>query len=545
MGFPLLSRRTCTRCLTLTRTLATSHPPRLFPPGHIAFAIDIDGVLLRGPEPHPSAKRALAKLQENDIPFILLTNGGGISEAARCEDLSSKLDFPIAPSQLIQSHTPVKGFAEVYETVLVVGGEGENCRKVAEEYGFKNVFIPEDFYATDPGISPFSTSLPPEYARNVPRGTKIDAIFVFNDPRDWALNAQLVIDLIRSDNGVYGTLAEPQAKEHIPTYFTNTDLVWASQYHIPRLGQGAFKFVVEALAHRFPMPVGGPRLRPIGKPSSHTFRYAQKLLTEALVAKLKEKSPELEFNEVTHGLASADALADAAAAEVATSPPPADHISETTSEEESSPNTEVEAAAAQVATSPPPADPTSETTPEEESSPNTEVEAAAAPDTANHPPSKPPRQPAILKRVYMIGDNPESDVLGANRASYQGTSWWSLLVRSGVWREPQPTRNPIAIVDDVLAAVDWAMENEQKIKDGVELKEYPRAPPWWTPGWKKGKFYKTKRFTPGSGEAKAGEGKGGESADSKKKKTDKAMKGVKGDDALGKKADGEGGSDSV
>ncbi|CAZ85713.1 unnamed protein product [Tuber melanosporum] len=437
MSFLLLSKRMPTRCIPLARTLVTSRPPKVFTPGRFGIAFDIDGVLLRGLDPHPSAKTALTKLQENDIPFILLTNGGGISEVARCEDLSSRLDFPIAPSQLVQSHTPAKNYTKFYETILVVGGEGENCRKIAEEYGFKNVFIPDDFYATDPHISPFSTSPPPAYARNVPKGTKIDAIFVFNDPRDWALSTQVIIDFLRSDNGVYGTLAEPGHMKPVPTFFTNSDIVWASTYHMPRLGQGAFKEAVLSIFPRIPGATGGAHLRSLGKPTTPAFRYAQRLLEQNLVAKLKATSPEF--------------------------------------------------------------------------------------------------------RVYMIGDSPDSDIRGANRARINGTVWWSILVRSGVWREPYHAKSPIAIVDDVLAAVDWAMENEQKIKDGVALEKYPSN---LRPGFRQ---LRRKGLVRGSspdsgGKVEVGDIGGEESA--RLEKTDGAMK-EKGDGALeGKRANGESGSHS-
>lgn len=47
----------------------------------IAFAFDVDGVLLRGPEAIAGARESLQYLRDNNIPFILLTNGGGSLEA--------------------------------------------------------------------------------------------------------------------------------------------------------------------------------------------------------------------------------------------------------------------------------------------------------------------------------------------------------------------------------------------------------------------------------------------------------------------------------
>lgn len=74
-----------------------------------------------------------------------------------------------------------------------------------------------------------------------------------------------------------------------------------------------------------------------------------------------------------------------------------------------------------------------------------------------------------LERVYMVGDNPESDIAGANEyRSESGTEWKSVLVKTGVW---SPERGggvevlkgrfkPDAVVDDVREAVRWALERE-------------------------------------------------------------------------------------
>ena len=97
----------------------------------------IDGVLMRSCKPIPGARQTLAHLQQHKIPFILLTNGGGVHESDRAMDLSQKLGVPLDESILIQSHTPFAAMAEKEELknspVLVVGGAGDNCRRVAEQ----------------------------------------------------------------------------------------------------------------------------------------------------------------------------------------------------------------------------------------------------------------------------------------------------------------------------------------------------------------------------------------------------------------------------
>jgi ribonucleotide monophosphatase NagD (HAD superfamily) len=66
----------------------------------------------------------------------LLTNGGGKHESERVADLSSKLGVTIDTGMFVQSHTPFADMDHYKDkTVMVVGGESDKCRAVAEAYG--------------------------------------------------------------------------------------------------------------------------------------------------------------------------------------------------------------------------------------------------------------------------------------------------------------------------------------------------------------------------------------------------------------------------
>jgi len=62
-----------------------------------------------------------------------------------------------------------------------------------------------------------------------------------------------------------------------------------------------------------------------------------------------------------------------------------------------------------------------------------------------------------LPNVYMVGDNPQSDIAGAVAAD-----WYSILVQTGVFDPQQgpPSPRPTHVVDDVEAAVKWAIGRE-------------------------------------------------------------------------------------
>ncbi|POS78526.1 HAD superfamily hydrolase [Diaporthe helianthi] len=388
-----------------------------------AFAFDIDGVLLHTSKPIPGATETLRFLQRNNIPFILLTNGGGKPEAERVADLAEKLGVELDVSNFVQSHTPFQRLLDpdvdlgyplleqyleqslgrkrftAKDTVLVLGSDASKARRIANGYGFESVVTPGDILKACPEIFPFDPlrefydrqeTLPlpkPIYnpkadpAMRLEDCLKIDGILTFNDPRDWAVDVQLITDLMLSHRGYLGTFSSKnndrtpprdkwwQSDGQPPIIFSNVDLQWSTGYHMSRLGQGSFRGAVRQTMKSL---ARGWRLRDVktfefGKPSGPTYAYAW---------------DTLERYRRRLGL----------------------------------------------------------------------------PD---------------LKAVYMVGDNPSSDIAGAltwnsclEKQKSPGPYWKSCLVRTGVWREDVAPidrlyNKPTHAVDDVRAAVQRALD-EQK-----------------------------------------------------------------------------------
>ncbi|KAE9967850.1 hypothetical protein EG328_007942 [Venturia inaequalis] len=396
-------RRTIPTCARRRRDYSQpSTPPKPIP--DFAFAFDIDGVLLRSHDPIPRAHEALSLLQQEKIPFILLTNGGGKTEAARVEELQERLKIPLDVSMFVQSHTPFADLDQYKDkTILVLGGEEDKCRLVAENYGFKSVVVPGDIFVAHPEIWPFSSQFLPfykEFARPLPKpihptdpsqSLKIDAIFVYNDPRDWGLDATLILDLLLSREGIMGTFSSKNGDTTLPNcgyqsdgqpklYFSNPDLWWAAKYRLPRLGQGGFRESLEGLwaattqeadrtNHGQKIPL---EKQVIGKPYQYTYAFAEGRLVKHREAMVRGES----F-------------------------PPIVKAGET------------------------------------------------------------PPAPSPLKRVYMVGDNPESDIRGGNNyKSPLETEWHSILVETGVHNKgSEPRWKPKQIVGDVYDAVQWALKS--------------------------------------------------------------------------------------
>ncbi|ODV89925.1 hypothetical protein CANCADRAFT_147776 [Tortispora caseinolytica NRRL Y-17796] len=349
-------------------------------PTSLAFAFDIDGVLVRGKRALDHGRQAIQHLNSVKVPYILLTNGGGKTERARTEELSRLLETDIPEHILVQSHTPIRslfdpdvlvdrldGKGKRHRRVLVVGGAANSCAEVAKSYGYKDVVTPSQIYAACRAIWPFS-QLTEEQLLKIPErqmwtfragpgaipeppdNVAIDGILVFTDPRDWGLDAQVVLDYLRSDRGLLGTISDGA---HVPIFFCNDDLVFANDYAQPRLGNGAFREMVKSLYRRLS---GGTELvdTVIGKPYKTTYDYAAKVLAD--------RRAELHGN----GL--------------------------------------------------PPLDP---------------------------------------DRIYMVGDNPASDITGG-----RAYGWHTILVRTGVFRDGQYTADANIISDSVSDAVNYGMSRE-------------------------------------------------------------------------------------
>lgn len=353
--------------LTFARHLETFQPNvRPIDVPSLAFALDIDGVLLQGSRVLPEAKRALALLEnENNslgikIPYILMTNGGGIGEAERCAKLTQQLGVNIRPTQFLQSHTILKALSPKFanDPVLVLGGKFDNVRRVAEGYGYRKAYTTADVLAWNPSLWPFHDLSPAELQITKVvdfSKTRFSAVFVFHDPRNWALDVQILCDVINS-NGFLGNpspSSNDKAVEPIELVFCNPDLVWRSDFHHPRLGQGAFKETFQAV---FKALTGSTYpYTQYGKPTKATFKFAESLLADNMEELCGRRTP--------------------------------------------------------------------------------------------------------LPHIYMIGDNPASDIAGANAAN-----WSSVLVHTGVF-DPSagpPSHRPTREAPDVEAAVRWAIEKEMK-----------------------------------------------------------------------------------
>lgn len=127
-------------------------------------AFDVTGVLLKSKKAIPKAKEALMLLKERQIPFILLTNAGGRTEAARAKQTNDILGTDILSKEnVIQSHTPMQLIYKLLELdnklddnhLAVIGGS-EQVNDIADDYGFKNYVTVQELCALQPQMVPLN-----------------------------------------------------------------------------------------------------------------------------------------------------------------------------------------------------------------------------------------------------------------------------------------------------------------------------------------------------------------------------------------------------
>lgn len=100
-----------------------------------------------------------------------------------------------------------------------------------------------------PVFVPHSQSISfPWYVKKVDFSTTpIRAIFVYHDPRNWALDTQIICDVLQS-GGIIGGAYQPSPNDrNVELIFCNPDLLWRNEFDRPRIGQGGFRVAFQAV----------------------------------------------------------------------------------------------------------------------------------------------------------------------------------------------------------------------------------------------------------------------------------------------------------
>ncbi|GIL88139.1 hypothetical protein Vretimale_14057 [Volvox reticuliferus] len=90
-------------------------------------------------------------------PVVFMTNGGGVCEERKAQELSTRLGVRVTPEQVILSHTPMRDLvAELAQRPVLVSGRGD-VLNVARSYGLQRVLHTRQLGRAMPAATPFST----------------------------------------------------------------------------------------------------------------------------------------------------------------------------------------------------------------------------------------------------------------------------------------------------------------------------------------------------------------------------------------------------
>lgn len=281
---------------------------------------DIDGVLLRGKMATTSAKDAVAVLsrplsklfpdlfpeevfKDQKIPFVCITNSGGLSEAKKAEEVNEilQLNTPrlaLSSKNIVCNFSPLRQYLKNdRNSLFLVMGVGQ-IEVILGSLGITRYITLREYMLLYPEIfgaavrSPyFPTALPAEKEillnelaerLEFPKEKLLnpfpcETILLLNDEIQWNEGIQLICDhLISSDGKFPGQYTSKISRPQIQIIALNPfDTIFSDRYTLPRFAFGTFYTSLEAIS----MKLFGekPEMLCIGKPEPITFQYACKL----------------------------------------------------------------------------------------------------------------------------------------------------------------------------------------------------------------------------------------------------------------------------
>ncbi|NXG22292.1 HDHD5 hydrolase, partial [Grallaria varia] len=251
-------------------------------PPAFGFLFDVDGVLVRGSQPVPAARRAFQRLVDGSgrlrVPVVFVTNAGNCLPSAKARELSGALGLQVSPEQVILAHSPLQLFTQFHHKCVLVAGQGP-VEENAHNLGFKHVVTIEALRKAYPLLDMVDLSQRPKVLPPPATGfPTIEGVILCGEPVRWETCLQLITDVLLSNGNLESGLKDVPYP-HLPILACNMDLLWMAEAKMPRFGHGAFLLCLESIYKK----MTGRELRYealIGKPSTVTYRYAEYLIQQ-------------------------------------------------------------------------------------------------------------------------------------------------------------------------------------------------------------------------------------------------------------------------
>lgn len=368
-----------------------------------AVVFDIDGVLLRDGAPIANALDALNLLPQyhqtlDRTPHAFVTNGGGYIEDIKAKNVSHSLGISVTSDKVIVCHTPLRNQdVSSFGRVLLVAHDNHKALEVLRDYGIPCKDTLHDYSNSNQWLWPTIHAGHENNHASASKATQgFDTVILLGEPREWGEALQILCDVTRSSNGTPGGPdLAVHEKQHVRFIVCNPDFEYGGRWSVPRFTVGAF---VRCLSVLFADVLRGRKLECeyYGKPYAATYRCAETLLQEQY-----EKLLQVEVE------------------------------SQLGAQAETASDSQVTCGDRQ-----------------------RQTKRARIGDGGH--------DPAVTRKlgtIYAIGDNPLSDIKGANEA---GDRWVSILVRTGVHQsEENDLANPANhFCQNVTEAIQYILDRE-------------------------------------------------------------------------------------
>ncbi|KAH6681719.1 hypothetical protein B0J14DRAFT_430358, partial [Halenospora varia] len=186
---------------------------------NIAFVFNLNHITLSSTTHLRGMTETLNLLVRQKIPFLLVPTTSYTSSELQAAVMNKKFHIrsidarQVVPASrvIIATHPFAKLVPKLAEkNVLVIGGSENEIREEAFQLGFTKVITTSDIFKAQPWPNKYASSLGEDHHNRIglPLPTeqlKIEAVLVFDTPRDWLLDLEVVMEVLLSEQRSMGT----------------------------------------------------------------------------------------------------------------------------------------------------------------------------------------------------------------------------------------------------------------------------------------------------------------------------------------------------
>ncbi|CAL6032532.1 Phosphatidyl_synthase [Hexamita inflata] len=214
------------------------------------FLLDVDGVLKRGYDALECGQRALDYLNDNKIPYLLVSNTTGDDEQISAH-LSHILGRQISPQNFICASTPLTDLMSKIpkQTPILALGAPKFTRSYFNKFNLESVFYSNELFRQFPESCPqykFTQTEPSESKTAFYQNQEIEYLIFHSDSTDWYADNQIALDCIMN-HGQMNPQIKGNPEHKVKIICTNPDLTYADKHILPRLTVGMQTEQVKAM----------------------------------------------------------------------------------------------------------------------------------------------------------------------------------------------------------------------------------------------------------------------------------------------------------